>query len=33
MERDGGKCVLCGSQYNLEFDHYNPFLKGGGYII
>lgn len=28
-KRDGGKCVICGDDKNLHFDHDLPYSKGG----
>ncbi len=32
-QRDKGRCVLCGSNKNLHFDHDLPFSKGGTSLI
>jgi HNH endonuclease len=32
-QRDGGKCVQCGSSSYLEFDHIIPHTKGGANTV
>jgi hypothetical protein len=32
-KRDKGKCVKCGSQDNLHFDHIIPYAKGGSSLV
>jgi 5-methylcytosine-specific restriction endonuclease McrA len=31
--RDGAACVLCGSDYKLEIDHYIPYSRGGSHAL
>lgn len=32
-KRDKGKCVVCGSEDNLHFDHIIPYSKGGSSLV
>jgi 5-methylcytosine-specific restriction endonuclease McrA len=32
-KRDKGKCVKCGSNNNLHFDHIIPYAKGGSSLV
>ena len=32
-KRDKGRCVKCGSQNNLHFDHIIPYSKGGSSLV
>ncbi len=29
-ERDGGRCTVCASEFDLQYDHVIPFALGGG---
>ena len=31
--RDGGKCIICGSKRHLEYDHELPVSKGGSNTV
>ena len=32
-QRDGGRCVTCGSSDNLHFDHIIPYSRGGSSLV
>jgi hypothetical protein len=33
FERDGGKCVECGSNFDLQYDHILPVVHGGATTV
>ena len=33
FERDGGRCVACGSGFEIQFDHVIPFSLGGASTV
>jgi hypothetical protein len=32
-KRDAGRCITCGSEDNLHFDHVVPYSKGGSSLV
>lgn len=33
FERDGGRCVQCGSNFDIQYDHIIPFSMGGATTV
>jgi hypothetical protein len=33
FERDGGRCVACGSDFDIQYDHVIPFSLGGASTV
>ena len=33
FERDGGRCVECGSNFDIQYDHVIPFSMGGASTV
>jgi 5-methylcytosine-specific restriction endonuclease McrA len=33
FERDGGRCVECGSNFDLQYDHIIPVVMGGATTV
>ena len=33
FERDGGRCVECGSNFDIQYDHILPVARGGATTV